>query len=184
MHREYRPTRKPPGKRPVRWLRLLPWLLAIYVLTGLYTVQPNERAVVRRCGQALSEVRPPGLHFGLPYGIDRVTRLKRSFGRRIQPAQSECLTGDHNLILVSAVVQYHVDDADPKAYLLNVADVPTLVSNVAASELTAIIASMNVDDVLTVQRTTIQNGVMRNTQATLDRYGAGARVTSVSLEEV
>ena len=36
----------------------------------------DERAVVRRCGKALAELRGPGLHFGFPYGIDRVTRLK------------------------------------------------------------------------------------------------------------
>jgi membrane protease subunit HflK len=155
--------------------------------------------VVRRFGKALKEVRSPGLHFGFPYGIDRVTRLKvferkrasvgmslleRTQGRPIQPQEAECLTGDRNLILVSAIVQYQIRDDDPKAYLLNVADVPTLVSNVASSELTSAISSMNVDDVLTVERIAIQNKVMHATQTALDRYKAGVKVTSVSLEAV
>jgi membrane protease subunit HflK len=177
-------------------LLLLPCLAATYVATGLYSVQPNEEAMVRRCGKALRR-RGPGLHFGLPVGIDKVDKLKmlerkrvgvgmslleRALGRRIEPQRAECLTGDRNLILVSAVVQYEIADAD--AYLFNVADVPALVSNVAASALGSAVSSMNVDDVLTVQRIAIQDEVRRATQERLDRYGAGVTVTAVSLEGV
>lgn len=196
MHKTYHPN-PPPAKRRANWLALVPWLLAAYLLTGFYTVGTNERAVVRRCGRPLPELRMPGLHFGFPYGIDRVSRLKvferkragvgmglaeRSLGRRAQPQERECLTGDRNLILVSAVVQYRI--ADPKAYLFNVADVPALVRCVASSALSSVVTSMNVDDVLTVQRLAIQDEVKRATQAALDRYGAGVEVTSVSLEGV
>ena len=196
MHRAY-PSNPQPAKRRTNWLALVPWLLAAYLLTGFYTVGTNERAVVRRCGRPLSQLRMPGLHFGFPYGIDRVSRLKiferkragvgmslaeRSLGRRAQPQERECLTGDRNLILVSAVVQYRI--ADPKAYLFNVADVPALVTGVAASALSSVVTSMNVDDVLTVERVTIQDEVRRAAQAALDRYGAGVEVTSVSLEGV
>jgi membrane protease subunit HflK len=196
VHRAYEP--KPQrAKRRVRWLALLPWLAAVYVATGFYAVQPNERAVVRRCGKALDELRMPGLHFGLPYGIDRVTRLKvlerkrvgvgitlaeRSQGRAAQPQEAERLTGDRNLIRVSAIVQYRI--ADPKAYLFNVADVPALVSNAASSALTEVVTSTGVDDVLTVQRLAIQEEVKQATQTALNRYEAGVEVTSVSLEEV
>jgi membrane protease subunit HflK len=175
----------------------LPWLLAVYLATGFYSVQPNERAVVHRCGKALDKLRMPGLHFGFPYGIDRVTRLKvlqrkrvgvgitlaeRSQGRPAQPQEAERLTGDRNLIRVSAIVQYRI--ADPKAYLFNVADVPALVSNVASSALTAVVTSTTVDDVLTIQRVAIQDEVKQATQTALDGYGTGVEVTSVSLEEV
>ncbi len=196
MHREYRPT-TPTPKRRIRWLALLPWLVGAYLLTGLYAVQPNERAVVQRCGKALPRLSSPGLHFGLPYGIDRLSRVKpfkpkrvgvgiglpeRALGRRVEPQKSECLTGDRNLILVSAIVQYRV--ADPKAYLFNVADVSALVGNVTASVLSSLISSMQVDDVLTVERITIQHEVKRAAQVILDGYGAGVELTSVSLEGV
>lgn len=203
MHREYHPSPVSP-QRPTGWLRLLtrlvllvlPCLAVAYVATGLYSVQPNEEAMVRRCGKAISR-RGPGLYFGLPAGIDKVDRLKmlepkrvtvgmsileRALGRRIQPQQTECLSGDRNLILISAIVQYQIDDAD--AYLFEVADVPALVSNVAASELSSVVSSMNVDDILTVERIAIQNEVKQSTQATLSRYGAGVLVTAVSLEGV
>ena len=196
MHRAYQPNLKR-RKRRVRWLALMPWLVAVYLVTGFYAVEPNERAVVRRCGKALDTLGMPGLHFGFPYGIDRVTRLKvlerkrvgvgitlaeRSQGRAAQLEEAERLSGDRNLIRVSAIVQYRI--ADPKAYLFNVADVPALVSSAASSALTSVVTSMGVDDVLTVQRLAIQDEVKQATQAALDRYEAGVEVTSVSLEEV
>lgn len=201
MHLHYDPTldhhRSGPGhpRRRWRWIAVLPWLALGYLATGFYSVQPNERAVVRRCGKALPGLRGPGLHVGLPYGIDRVSRLKmfelkrvgvgigltdRALGRRTEPRRAEGLTGDRNLILISAIVQYRI--ADARAYLFNVSDVPALVKDVAASALSSVIASMNVDDVLTVQRIAIQNEVMQVSQAALNRCGAGVQVASVSLE--
>lgn len=220
MHRQYLPRKTAP-KKPIRFWGLLPWLVLAYLATGVYSVGPNERAVVRRCGRVLDQVQPPGLHFGFPYGIDRVDRLRvfehkrvavgmslaeRTLGRRIrvdrsdgaeapeqqlpggkgpaepsaQPHEAECLTGDYNLLVVSAVVQYRI--ADPKAYLLATIDVPTLVRNAAASSLSATIASMTVDNVLTLERVAIQDRVRREAQAMLNRYGAGVEVTAVSLE--
>jgi len=105
---------------------------------------------------------------------------ERVLGRRVEPQQAEGLTGDRNLIVISAVVQYHV--ADAHQYLFHVADVPALVENVTAAALSSVIASMNVDDVLTVRRLTIRREVMQAVQQTLDRCGAGVTVTSVTLE--
>jgi len=196
VHRAYHPS-PTPDKRRIRWWALLPWLAVAYAATGFYAVQPNEVAVVRRCGRLLPERRKPGLHFGFPYGIDRVDRLKilerkrvavgtslaeRDLGRRVEPQQSECLTGDRNLILVAAIVQYQIER--PEDYLVNVAGVPEVVRNAAGSALAGVVASMKVDDVLTVERIAIQNEVRRATQAAVDRYGAGVRVTSISLEGV
>ena len=198
MHRDYQPGPEH-SKRPIRWLSLLPWIAVAYALTGFYSVKPDEWAVVRRCGRALPELRRPGLHFGFPYGIDRVTRLKvagikragvgmslseRVLGRRARPQDAECLTGDRNLILASAIVQYKIADRNPTDHLFNVADVSTLVSNVAAGTLSSVVSSMNVDDVLTVERIAIQEDVKRATQTLLDRCGAGVEVTSVTLEDV
>ena len=50
--------------------------LAAWAATGIYVVQPNERAVVWRCGRILAQPSLPGIHCGLPWGLDRVTRLK------------------------------------------------------------------------------------------------------------
>ena len=199
MHRAYHPSPRPRvQKRSVRWWRLLPWLLAAYLATGVYSVKPNERVVVQRCGKALPKMQPPGLHVGLPYGIDRISRVRvlekkrvsigtsqseRLIGRRALPQESEHLTGDNNLIVVSATVQYEVDRQKVEQYLFNVADVPGLVRNVAASRLSEMVSSMRVDDVLTTGRDEIQLGVKEKAQQDLDAYGSGVKLTSVLLNE-
>ena len=199
MHRAYHPSPRPHvHKRPVRWWRFLPWLLAAYLATGVYSVKPNERAVVQRCGKALPRMRAPGLHVGLPYGIDRISRVRvlekkrvsigtsqseRLIGRRALPRESEHLTGDKNLIVVSATVQYEVDAPEVESYLFNVADVPALVRDVAASRLSEKISSMQVDDVLTAGRHEIQLWVKDKAQDDLDAYDSGVKLTSVLLNE-
>ena len=189
-----------------------------YALTGFYMVQPNERAVVRRCGRVLPQLSAPGLHFGFPYGIDRVVKIRvqeqkqvgvgmsrlsrsiaespadaasqsgvginqwsRALGRQLQPQQAECLTGDNNVILLSANVQYQIEDVHK--YLFGTSNVPVLVENAVAGALCGEVSAMHVDDVLTTRRGWIQEEVRRHAQNTLDAYQAGVRITSVLLDE-
>ena len=195
MHRAYDPHPEP-RKQPIRWRAIVPWLVVIYIAGGFYSVQPNEQAVVRRCGKVLDRVRGPGLHFGFPWPVDKVVRLKtqeskriavraslsdRELGRSSRPQDAECLTGDRNLILVSATVQYQI--SDPKAYLLRAADVPSVVKGVVAARLTTLTSAMSVDDILTVKRHAIQTQVKFDAQADLDEYQLGVQLGSVSLAE-
>ena len=57
--------------------------IVVWAASGIYIVQPNERAVVWRYGRILPERGPPGLHFGLPWGLDRVSRLKLYEQKRV-----------------------------------------------------------------------------------------------------
>ncbi len=174
---------------------LLLALLVGYLATGLYTVQPDEVAAVRRCGRLLERPAGPGLHFGLPYGFDRVEKIKpmqmkrvgvgvglaeRSTGRRLQPRDAEGLTGDRNLILISAIVQYRI--ADAKDYLFNTSNVTELIETTAAATLSGVIASMQVDHVLTTKRIEVQTMVRQQLLEALRGYRAGVEVVSVSLE--
>jgi membrane protease subunit HflK len=99
-------------------------------LSSFYTVQPEERAVVKRFGRVIG-ITDPGLHFKLPLGLDRVQLvatervLKQEFGFRTEdssalertrfvdqdfPSESLMLTGDLNMIQVEWVVQYRIGD--------------------------------------------------------------------------
>jgi membrane protease subunit HflK len=215
MHREYEPHHHHdhehdhdhgPAHRPGRpWLSLLllaAVALVVWLVSGVYVVQPNERAVVWRCGRILTEVSSPGIHFSLPWGIDQITKLKlfeqkrvgiglgldsRDLGRMPDPRQAECLTGDRNLIVVSAVVQYNIVGA--KDYLTTAADVPGVIENLTTAALSATIAAMAVDDVFTVGRLEVQQKVLAAVRGQLGQWeqqkqGLGVQVNSVTLEDV
>src|SRR6056297_4089290 len=55
--------------------------------SAFYTVQPEERAVIKRFGSVIG-ITDPGLHFKLPFGVDEVQLvatervLKQEFGFR------------------------------------------------------------------------------------------------------
>ena len=64
-------------------------LLAVGFFTSYYTVEPDEEAVVIRLGRYLDTTQP-GLHFKIPFGVDRVIKVKtkivhqEEFGFRTQ----------------------------------------------------------------------------------------------------
>ena len=50
--------------------------VTFYLATGVTAVQPDEVGIVRRFGAVQREPWEPGLHWGLPWGMDRVDRIK------------------------------------------------------------------------------------------------------------
>src|SRR5215471_11419711 len=94
----------------LRYLILI--AVAIYLLTGIAQVRPEERAVVRRFGQVVA--RPgPGLWIGFPWGIDRVDRVPIHTTQQLTVGYNpdtwsdvagtpagQLITGDHNLVNV------------------------------------------------------------------------------------
>ena len=99
-------------------------LLGLWILSGVYTVEPDEQAVVLRFGK-FKDVVEPGLHYHLPFPIeDRIVRSVTKVYReeigfrtvdpgpparyRDVPKESLMLTGDENIIDVKMVVQFRI----------------------------------------------------------------------------
>jgi len=63
------------SKRPILIIIAVAIGLALIwgVLSSWYTVQPEERAVVKRFGAVIG-INDPGLHFKIPFGVDRAER--------------------------------------------------------------------------------------------------------------
>jgi modulator of FtsH protease HflK len=156
-------------------------LLALYLLSGLYIVQPGEVAVVRRFGGVVGGNVGPGLHYRLPWPIDRETIVAVDTLRRTETPTSLMLTGDESLIAVRASVNYSV--SDPVAFILNVADAEDLARQAGESALRQIVAQEGVDALLTLDKAAIQQRAAALAQAMLDRYGAGVAVRGVQLLE-
>jgi membrane protease subunit HflK len=66
-----------------RMLGLIIVVSLAYAATGLYFVQPDEQVVVRRFGKPVGIPREPGAHFGLPWGLDRIDRVKPREVKRV-----------------------------------------------------------------------------------------------------
>jgi membrane protease subunit HflK len=172
------------------------WLLALWVVSGIFIVAADKQAVVTRFGAVTNTRVPPGIHYALPWPIDSVYKLKVHQLRRtviggevpdavlgrIQPASSEFLSGDQNLLNVRVVAQYSV--SEPKDFLFATGDVDRVVKTSVESELARRIARTPVDDILTTEKVAIQNDVLQAAQRALDDYKPGLLLSSINIENV
>jgi len=194
----------PSGARPVGERRSpLPpqgsWalgLLGAWVLAGVFLVAPDQQAVVTTWGAVTSPRVLPGLHYALPWPIQRVYKLKVHQLRRtviggdgadiplgrLQPAASEFLSGDQNLLNVRVVAQYSV--SEPRDYLFQAADVDRLVGATVESELARRLAHTPVDNIMTTDKVAIQNDVLLAAQKCLEGYRVGVSLSSINIEYV
>lgn len=179
------------GRVPIRWLALAALaLLGAYLASGFYVVDTDEEAVVRRFGAIVAEVGP-GMHYRLPWPIDRVDVLKTTavmktgvgFALRADGQDGaegmELLTGDTNLLSIALALQYVVQD--PADFLFRTESPEALIGAVAEAVLTETVLGMPVDEVLTTGRLAIQDEVKTRTQARLDEYRSGIRITSSNI---
>jgi modulator of FtsH protease HflK len=174
-----------------RWILAAVALAAAgYLGTGVFTVAADEQAVVRRFGRVTARLGP-GIHYRLPWPVDRVdvlrttTVMKTGVGFQLPDGEAtsvtgmEILTGDTNIISVAIAIQFVI--ANPAAYLFEVEAPAALIGHVAESVLTETVVGMPVDEVLTTGRLAVQERVKAGTQAILDRYVSGIQLTSASI---
>lgn len=186
----------PHATRKRRKRRVWAWLLALWIISGIFVVSADQQAVVTRFGAVTNPRVPPGIHYALPWPIDSVYKLKVHQLRRtviggeipdavlgrIQTASSEFLSGDQNLLNIRIVAQYSV--SEPKDFLFATEDVDRVVKIAVESELARRVARTPVDDILTTEKVAIQNDVLRTTQRALDIYKPGVSLSSINIENV
>ncbi len=176
-------------------------LVAVWLLSGIYIVEPDEEGVVLRFGK-YNRSTEPGPHYALPIPIEtvytpKVTQVMRSEigyrnvgqsvtfqqGRvKTMPQEASMLTGDENVVNVQFSVQYKIKDA--VEYLFNVAGPTPLVHNAAEAAMREVIGNNLIDSAITDGKLQIQSDATQLLQTILDRYGAGIQVLAVQLQDV
>src|ERR671931_599240 len=69
------PPARLPGRRAAWAAALLPLPVTGYLLSGIFTVAADEQAVIRRFGRVAARLGP-GIHYRLPWPVDRVDVIK------------------------------------------------------------------------------------------------------------
>ena len=168
--------------------------IAAYLATGLTFVQPDEQLVVRRFGAMQPAPLEPGARFGLPWGLDRVDRLKPREVKRVTigPAEAadkatgarpaQFLSGDRNLVNVRATVQFTVNE--PRRFLFRSAAVDRLVATSGEAALSETLAGEPVDRVLTQGKQALGVRLAERLQTLVDRYALGVTIRSVDIGSI
>lgn len=180
------------------------WFIALAAIVSLfssvYSIGPDEVGVIQRFGK-YTATTGPGLHAKLPFGIDKLNKIKvtyvykEEFGfRTLVPGvntryspqeyldESGMLTGDLNVLIVEWIVQFKVKD--PVKLLFRVRDPRKAIRDVSEAVMRLVVGDYSVSDVLTIQRLEINQKVQDRLQEILDSYDAGIEIVTVKLQDV
>jgi membrane protease subunit HflK len=182
----------PGGVRPGAIAAIGGIAFALWALTGVFVVQPNEQAVVTTFG-AYSRSEGPGLRYHLPVPIERAEKVPVTTLNRIDiggtgtpegdiPQESLMLTSDENIIDINFSVTWRVQDA--ARYIFATRNPEEAVKAVAESAMREIIGKTQLDPIFTTGRGTVQLQVADLMQKTLDRWGAGVSIVEVQIRSV
>lgn len=189
-------------KQPRRGRIVAGLLLGIYLLTGLYIVRGNEQGIVRRFGRMLPGSAGPGLHYDLPWPLSKVDRVNRNEIRTLtigltiseeatltsfdsatnQYRRGEFLTGDKNVLLLAALVQYRV--IDPVQYLFFTESPERLLGNLAESAVTSIVSRSGVDYVHPLGLNELRANLTIRLQDLAAERKLGVEIEDVALSDV
>ncbi len=179
------------------WMIVVAVVVIIWGLTGIYSVDPGEKGVVRRFGKESGQT-DPGLNYHLPWPIEKVTKVNMEEIRIAQigfrevtpgvfqdvPAEELMLTEDENIVSIHIIVQYKVKAGEASNFLFKVVDVEAALKAAAEVALRGIVGQNPIDYVLVEGRSDVEARTREFLQELLDSYDAGLTVTKVNLQEV
>lgn len=178
--------------------------LVLWLLSGFYTVDPEEEAVVLRFGQ-YNRIADSGLNYHLPTPfehiiIEKVTRIEReeigfrstatysmtsnqnASSQRNIPEESLMLTGDENIVDINFEVQWKISNL--KDYLFNINKPKDTVKSTAESAMREVIGNTPIAAALAEGRSSIEQQTKTLLQSTLDSYGAGVEIVRLQMLKV
>ena len=177
-------------------------VLAVYLgYSSFYTVSAESVGVVQRFGH-YHDVVEPGLHFKIPFGVDKVKRvpvkrqLKEEFGfgtpgatfarQMSEPREwnleSTIVTGDLNTAQVEWVIQFRIENAFD--FLFMVREPGEALRDISESVMREVIGDRTVDEVLTIGRQDIEASAQVKMQEVVNLYQMGLRIDQVQLKNV
>lgn len=176
-------------------------LIVILLWGTVYQIKPEEIGVIQRFGKYVRSAEP-GLHWKLPLGMERLTRvpvqrqLKMEFGfRTIKPGinsefrvtpeslqEAIMLTGDLNVVVLEWIVQYKIKNAFD--YLFKMRNADDTFRDMNEAVVRGVVGDHSVDEVLTVGRVSIALRAKEELQRLCDRYEIGIGVNQLIFQDV
>lgn len=147
----------------------------LWVLSGIFIVDPAEQAAILRFGKYVETVGPG------PHWIPRIisSKVVMNVDRVLDYSYSaQMLTRDENLVAVSLAVQYRINDL--QQYLFNVANPEESLQQATSSALRQVVGTTTLDQIITEGREVWGNSVQDSLIKTLGMYKTGILIVNVS----
>jgi membrane protease subunit HflK len=184
---------EPPRRSlPIGGVGLLAALVVIvWLASGFYIVDEGRRGIVTHFGR-FTEATQPGLRYHLPFPVEAVEVIDFSQVKTVEigyrnnnpknkiAKESLMLTDDENIIDIQFAVQYNLKNA--AEYVFNARKPDDIVAQVAATAISEVVGSRQMDFALYEGRAQIATETEKKMQEMLDRYGTGVYVQKVTLQ--
>jgi len=155
---------------------LLAALALLWVASGFYVVDEQERAVVLRFG-SYAGTTEPGLRWRMPWPIER-EEIVNVTGVRSARDTATMLTKDENIVDVELSVQYRISKVED--YVFNVEDPDMTLRQATKSAVREVVGENTMDFILTEGRGAASDKTEQLLQQRLDEYKTGLIVTEVN----
>ena len=192
-----RPAKNPTSLKKVGKTVLLAVIALVLIIgasTCFYTVDDKQQAVVTTFGK-VTDITDAGVHFMLPFGIQKVQKVsvnvyqKIELGYSTEPNggyvtktnESTMITGDYNIVNVDFFVEYKI--SDPVQYLYSSNDPELILRNLIQSQVRNVVGSTTVDAVLTDGKENIQMQVKELVTQILQEYQIGLTLVDVKIQD-
>jgi membrane protease subunit HflK len=174
-------------------------ILALWLSSGLFVVNPGEHAVIKRFGAWSRTQAEPGLGYHLPAPIESAEKVNveeirkmsigfdegmgrgANLGKRMIPEESLMLTSDRNIVDLNVVIQWNIKSAEE--YLFEVRDQEHTIKTLAESAVREVVGQTDMFPIITTGRAILADRTKRIIQANLDQYKSGVNITQVLIEK-
>jgi membrane protease subunit HflK len=163
----------------------------LWLATGTYIINQGERGVELKFGKK-NEVTGPGLHWRLPWpiekvekvNVDQVSTLRIGRGDKSKGGSDSgfMLTEDENIVVVEFTVQYKIKDASD--YLFSVRDPVSTIVQAMESASREVVGKSQLDFIITEGQLDVSDKTQQLLQEILDRYKSGIQIVKVQMQKV
>lgn len=187
----------PEQKKRIKFVLIFVVIAIIVVVissTCWYTVEEKESAVVTTFGKVTEVVEEAGMHFKLPFGIQKVKKVNVNVIQKVEIGfktengntislddESKMITGDFNIVNVDFFVEYRI--ANPEKYLYSSMQPEQILKNLVQSQIRTVVGSYLVDDVLTTKKSQIQGEIKDLVVEELSNYDIGITLESIKIQD-
>ena len=190
---EFRKAAKKSGKffKKFGWIVVAAIMVLIIAFNSTYQINEQEQAVLVTLGKPQS-VTDSGLHFKIPF-IQKVIKVDTTIhgftmgystdanGYVLDTDESLMITSDYNFVNVDFFVEYKV--TDPVKAVYSSENPELILKNIAQGCIRSVVASYDVDSVLTTGKSEIQSNIKQLIVGKLEEQDIGIMLVNITIQD-
>lgn len=157
-------------------------IVVIWLISGFYTINPNQRGVITRLGLVQPEIIQPGINWKLSL-VDDVHLVDTQSIQGFDLQSLMITAGDKlDLVSIDMNVQYQINN--PSKYLFNVTNVEDSLQQAAYSALRTIINHSSMEAVLTGNRAHLETQTKQQLIDIVSSYDMGITIVDLQFKSI